>query len=42
LEAAADKVVAKALPGMFVLSQLAELDKKLPTEIIQWFQQWGV
>jgi 1,4-dihydroxy-2-naphthoyl-CoA hydrolase len=42
LEAAADKVVAKAITKHVCIEPISRTRQELPTEIIQWLQRWGV
>lgn len=42
LEAAADKVVAKAITRHVCIEPISRTRKELPTEMIQWLQRWGV
>lgn len=42
LEAAADKVVAKAITRHVCIEPISRTRKELPSEMIQWLQRWGV
>lgn len=42
LDAVADKVVAKAITRHVCIEPVSRTRKELPTEIIQWLQQWSV
>lgn len=41
LEAASDKVVAKAITRHVCIEPSTRTRKELPTKIIQWLKQWG-